>query len=56
MNFALEGAQHFSYGKGNFLEENLFWNFEKGTTAKAQGITAIAVGPVGCFKAWNVYD
>ena len=32
-------AQQFSTGKGHFFEENvsLYWNFAKGTTAKAQG-------------------
>ena len=34
-------------------EENvkLCWNFAKGTTAKAQGIMAIAVGALGYFEA-----
>ena len=38
LNFALEGAQQFSPGKGHFYEENV--NF-------AKGITATAVGAVG---------
>ena len=39
LNFALEGAQQFSPGKGHFYEENvnLYLNFAKGITAKAQG-------------------
>ena len=46
LEFHLEGAQQFSSGKGLFNEDNLslYWNFAKGTTAKALGITAIAVG------------
>ncbi len=50
LNFALEGARQFSYCKGHSYEENvnLYWNFAKGTTAKAQGTTAVAVG---YFKA-----
>ena len=31
-------------------------NFAKGTTAKAQGTTAIDVGAVGYFKAWDDHD
>ena len=56
LNFALEveGAQQFPSGKGaKFCEGkvNLYWNFSKGTTAKAQGTVAIAAGAVGYFKA-----
>ena len=42
-----------SVGKGHFYEEsvNFYWNFVKGTTAKAQGIMAIAVGVVGDLEA-----
>ena len=40
----LERAQLFPSDKG--LEENLYQNFSKGTTAKAEGTTAIAVGAV----------
>ena len=55
LNFALEGAQ-FSSGNGHFYELNvkLYWNLAGGTTAKAQGTTAIAVGAVGYFKACNL--
>ena len=51
LNFALEGTQQFSSGKGHFYEanENLYWKFSKGT--KAKGTTAIAVGVVGYFDA-----
>ena len=51
--FSLEGPQQFSSGKGHFYQEsvNLYWTFVKGTTAEAQGTTAIAVGARGYFKA-----
>ena len=29
---------------------NLYWNFAKGTSAKAQGTTAVAVGARGYFN------
>ncbi len=57
LNFALERARQFSSGKqvrGQALYEenvNLYLNFARGTTAKAQGTTAIAVGAVGYFEA-----
>ncbi len=54
LNFALEGAQQFFFPvRGHSCEEyvNLYWNFAKGTTTKAQGTTAIAVGAVGYFEA-----
>ena len=43
--------------KRHFFEENvnLCWDFAKGTTAKAQGTTAIDVGAVGQFKIRSVY-
>ena len=46
LNFALKEAWQFSSGKGYlYLKKvNLYWNFGKGTTANAQGTTAIAVG------------
>ena len=46
---SLLGAQQFSSGEGQFYQENVnfYWNLAKGTTAKAQGTTAIAVGAVG---------
>ena len=31
---------------------HLYWNFAKGTTAKAQGTMATAVDAVGYFEAW----
>ena len=42
------------FSSGHIYEENvnLCWNFAKGTTAKAQGTTALAVGSVDKFKAW----
>ena len=45
LNFDLEGALQFSFGKGHFYEKsvNLYLNFAKGTTERAQGTTAIAV-------------
>ena len=45
MNFVYEGAQQFCSDKGHFFEANIifYWNFAKGTTAKAQGIAAITV-------------
>ena len=48
LNFDLEEAQQFLSGKGHFYEKigNLYWNFTKGTTEKAKGTMAIAVGPV----------
>ncbi len=49
LNFALEGAQQFSSGKGHNV--NFYWNLTEGTTAKAQGTTAIAVGAVDYFEA-----
>ena len=53
LNFDLEGTQQFPSGEGHFYEEtiNLYRNFAKGTTAKAQqGTTAIAGGcHVFCF-------
>ena len=41
LNFDLEGTQQFPSGEGHFYEEtiNLYWNFAKGTTAKAQQCT-----------------
>ncbi len=39
----LEGAQQFSSGQGHSMRKILIWNFAKGTTAKAQGTSAIAV-------------
>ena len=41
-----------SSGKGHFYDEenlSLYWNLAKGTTAKAPGTMAIAVGAVGYF-------
>ena len=66
LNFTLEGAQQFYSDKGTSTyiitslcttctvwmrkNVNLYWNFAKGTTAKAQGITAIDVCVVGYFE------
>ena len=52
LEFALEGAQKFLSDKGQLYEENLIlhWNFAKGTTAKAKGTTAIAVGAVNKWR------
>ena len=49
LNFVPEGAQKLSSFKGHFFEEivNLYWNFAKGTPAKAQGTMAIAVDAEG---------
>ena len=49
----LEGAQQHFLRKGALCEDNLnlYLNFAKGTTAKAQGTMAIAVGVVGHFEA-----
>ena len=54
-NIALERAQQFPFGKGLRLlyskeSVNLYWNFAKGTTAKAQDTTAITVGAEGYFE------
>ena len=51
MNFPLKGAQHFS-SKGTSIGEcKCYWNLPEGTTAKAQGTTAIAVmGAKGYFE------
>ena len=48
LNFAPKGAEQFSFGKEPFYEEsvNLYWNFAKGSTAKAQGTTGIVVSVV----------
>ena len=48
LNFAPKGAEQFSFGKEPFYEEsvNLYWNFAKGSTAKAQGTTGIVVNVV----------
>ena len=40
-------------GHSNFPVVRGIWNFVKGTTAKAQGTTAIDVGVVGYFGASN---
>lgn len=42
LNFALEGAQTFSSGKGHFYKEriNLCWDFAKGITAKTKPVHA----------------
>lgn len=44
LNFVLEGAQQFPSSKGHFYEENVhfYWNFVKGTRAKAQDTVATA--------------
>ncbi len=49
LNFTFEGAQQFSSGKGHFYKENVNEKncIEKGTRAKAQGTTAIAVCAMG---------
>ena len=49
LNFALEGAQQLLSSKEHLYEDslNLYCNFAKGTTAKAQGITVTAVGAMG---------
>ena len=39
-----------NYLLGHFAEESVNLYFAKGTTAKAQGTTATAVGVVGYFK------
>ena len=50
LKFFLEGAQQFSSCKRQFYEESLLLTVQKGTIAKAQGTTAIAVGAMG-FEA-----
>ena len=52
LNFALEGAQQFSPGKGHFYEENvnLYLNFAKGITAKAQGTHGNCCGCRGLIR------
>ena len=52
LNLALEGVQQFPSGKGHLYKEKvtLYRNLAKGTTAKAQGITAIAVAGRGYFE------
>ena len=52
-DLTLKGAQQFPLGKGLFYEDirNLYRNLAKGTTVKAQGTTAIAVGVVGYLEA-----
>ena len=49
LNFALEGAEQYSPGKEHFYEENvnLYLNFAKGITAKAQGTHGNCGGCVG---------
>ena len=54
LNFSLERAQKFCSGiRGHFYGENVcYWNLAEGTTAKAQGTKAIAMGTMGYyFKA-----
>ena len=56
LNFALEGAQQFSPGKGHFYEENvnLYLNFAKGITAKAQGTHGNCCGCRGLIRGLYV--
>lgn len=52
-----EGAEQFPSGKGHFSvgNGNLYLNFAKGTTRKAHGITANAVGYLeACISAMRM--
>ena len=53
LNYILKGAQQHFLRKGALYEDNLnlYCNFAKGTTAKAQGTAAIAVGALGYLEA-----
>ena len=39
----MKGYSNFPLVKVFFFEDNFYWDFAEGTTAKAQGTTAIAV-------------